>query len=347
MAKVITCQVQVLDGSNINIDVNTRATGEILLEEVFKHLGLEETDYFGLQFIDRKQNVHWLDPYKLIKKQVGRGSFSFRFRVKLYPISPIYLFEEATRYFLALQIKEDLVNEKLHCTDDTKALLTSYVVQGEFGDYDPMEHGTDYLEDFPLLENRDPEFKKKVTELHIKLRGDLPAQCDKKFLAVACKLDRYGMDFHLITDVSNVDLVVGVSSHGITVFCGDTLLTSLNHFPWVRIAAVNFKGKQLLLEMMPPPNQQYTETIVMNCRTKVACKTLWKSCVEHHSFFRSVKSDITHRPSSVSLFRRGSTFRYSGRTQYKLLQEGTSVRKRKSKRFERLSSRNKLTRKTL
>ena len=80
---------------------------------------------------------------------------------------------------------------RLYCSDDTKALLTSYVVQGmvvliqapsidvyllyiiihycmmtisvgllcvcvcvgEFGDYDPSEHGTDYLDDFPLLEN--------------------------------------------------------------------------------------------------------------------------------------------------------------------------------------------------
>lgn len=25
---------------------------------------------------------------------------------------------------------------------------------GEFGDYDPADHGTDYLDDFPLLENR-------------------------------------------------------------------------------------------------------------------------------------------------------------------------------------------------
>jgi hypothetical protein len=347
MAKIITCQVEVLDGSNINIDVNTKATGQILLEEVYKHLGLEETDYFGLQFIDRKQNVHWLDQYKVIKKQVSKSSYSFRFRVKLYPVSPIYLFEEATRYFLALQIKEDLVNEKLHCTEDTKALLTSYVVQGEFGDYDAAEHGTDYLDDSPLLENRDPNFKTKVAELHIKHRGDLPAECDKKFLAIACKLDRYGMDFHKIQDVSNVDLVVGVSSHGLTVFCGDDLHTALNHFPWVRIAAVNFKGKQMLLEMMPPPNQPYTETIVLSCHTKVACKTMWKSCVEHHSFFRSVKTDPIRRASTVSLFRRGSTFRYSGRTQYKLLQEGTSMRKRRSKRFERLSSRNKLTRKTL
>jgi hypothetical protein len=28
------------------------------------------------------------------------------------------------------------------------------VLLGEFGDYDPAEHGTAYLEDFPLLENR-------------------------------------------------------------------------------------------------------------------------------------------------------------------------------------------------
>ena len=39
------------------ISLQTKATGEILLDEVYKHLGLEETDYFGLQFIDKKQNV--------------------------------------------------------------------------------------------------------------------------------------------------------------------------------------------------------------------------------------------------------------------------------------------------
>ena len=51
---------------------------------------------------------HWLDPYKVIKKQVSKGSYSFRFRVKLYPVSPIYLFEEATRWACWMAIGEIL-----------------------------------------------------------------------------------------------------------------------------------------------------------------------------------------------------------------------------------------------
>ncbi len=34
-----------------------RTIGEVLLSEVFKHLGLEETDYFGLQYLDSKEQV--------------------------------------------------------------------------------------------------------------------------------------------------------------------------------------------------------------------------------------------------------------------------------------------------
>lgn len=34
-----------------------RTIGDVLLSEVFKHLGLEETDYFGLQYLDSKEQV--------------------------------------------------------------------------------------------------------------------------------------------------------------------------------------------------------------------------------------------------------------------------------------------------
>ena len=70
------------------------------------------------------------------------------------------------RYFLSLQIKEDLINMKLVCSEETYSILAGYVVQGEFGDYDPMEHTPGYLEDFPFLENRSPEVRSKVEELH-------------------------------------------------------------------------------------------------------------------------------------------------------------------------------------
>ena len=149
------------------------------------------------------------------------GDFTFRFRVKLYPVSTTYIFDEVTRqvlpflpsylfcqlslslspsffnrYFLSLQLKEDLVNMKLMCSDETYCVLAGYVVQGEFGDYDPMDHTPGYLDDFPFLENVSPELRAAAEENHRKNRSLNPAECDRRFLDLACRLDRYGMDFH-------------------------------------------------------------------------------------------------------------------------------------------------------
>lgn len=129
------------------------------------------------------------------------------------------------RYFLSLQLKEDLVNMKLVCSDETYSILAGFVVQGEFGDYDPMDHTPGYLDDFPFLETRSAGLKTNVEELHQKnrsvlesvclsvhlqtlfwclsihvcvCRGLLPAECDRRFMDLACRIDRYGMDFHQV-----------------------------------------------------------------------------------------------------------------------------------------------------
>ena len=70
------------------------------------------------------------------------------------------------RYFLTLQIKDDLLNGKLVCSDETLSQLISYMVQSEFGDFDPTEHQLDYLDSLPYLEDKSLEFKQKITQLH-------------------------------------------------------------------------------------------------------------------------------------------------------------------------------------
>ena len=40
------------------------------MEQVNYHLDLVEKDYFGLTFSDPYNVPHWLDPTKLVKKQV-------------------------------------------------------------------------------------------------------------------------------------------------------------------------------------------------------------------------------------------------------------------------------------
>lgn len=49
-----------------------RAPGQVLLTEVFKHLGLDETDYFGLQYLDNKEQV--VSTYTLKYQRVEHSS---------------------------------------------------------------------------------------------------------------------------------------------------------------------------------------------------------------------------------------------------------------------------------
>ena len=56
-------------------------------------------------------------------------------------------------------------------------------------------------------------------------------------------------------------------------------------------------------------------------------KNLWKSCVEHHTFFRLHSPQIQCRRFPLSL---GSRFHYSGRTEFQTVEEG-----RRQARLER------------
>lgn len=55
---------------------------------------------------------------------------------------------------------------RLPCSFVTHALLGSYLVQSEMGDYDPSEHSRNYLKDFKFAPNQTPELEEKVMELH-------------------------------------------------------------------------------------------------------------------------------------------------------------------------------------
>lgn len=92
--------------------------------------------------------------------------WKFSFEVKFYPPDPAQLQEDITRYQLCLQIRNDIIKERLPCSFVTHALLGSYLVQSEIGDYDPEEHGRTYLKDFKFAPNQTPELVEKVMDLH-------------------------------------------------------------------------------------------------------------------------------------------------------------------------------------
>lgn len=78
----------------------------------------------------------WLDPTKSIRKQYKTGPpFKFYFRVKFYVSDPCKLADDTTRNHLFLQLRQDILNNRLFVPPASAILLASYILQSEVGDY--------------------------------------------------------------------------------------------------------------------------------------------------------------------------------------------------------------------
>ncbi|XP_051281212.1 band 4.1-like protein 1 isoform X3 [Dicentrarchus labrax] len=306
--KTVPVKVTLLDGSDYEAAVEKFAKGQTLLDMVCGHLNLLERDYFGLTFQDTDNSKNWLDPSKEIKKQIRVGSWVFGFSVKFYPPDPSVLIEDITRYYLCLQLRDDMLSGRLPCSFVTHALLGSYTVQAELGDYEPEEHGPDYVSDFRFAPNQTRELEERVMELHHNYRGMSPAEAEVNFLENAKKLSMYGVDLHHAKDSEGIDIMLGVSANGLLIY-RDRL--RINRFAWPKILKISYKRSNFYIKIRPGEYEQFESTIGFKLPNHRASKRLWKVCIEHHTFFRLVSPE----PPPKGFLVIGSKFRYSGRTQ--------------------------------
>ncbi|XP_054984810.1 band 4.1-like protein 3 isoform X17 [Sorex araneus] len=328
--KSMQCKVILLDGSEYTCDVEKRSRGQVLFDKVCEHLNLLEKDYFGLTYKDAENQKNWLDPAKEIKKQVRSGAWHFSFNVKFYPPDPSQLSEDITRYYLCLQLRDDIVSGRLPCSFVTLALLGSYTVQSELGDYDPDECGNDYISEFRFAPNHTKELEDKVIELHKSHRGMTPAEAEMHFLENAKKLSMYGVDLHHAKDSEGVEIMLGVCASGLLIY-RDRL--RINRFAWPKVLKISYKRNNFYIKIRPGEFEQFESTIGFKLPNHRAAKRLWKVCVEHHTFFRLLLPEAPPK----KFLTLGSKFRYSGRTQAQT-RRASALIDRPAPYFERSSS---------
>ncbi|KAK5609994.1 Tyrosine-protein phosphatase non-receptor type 4 [Crenichthys baileyi] len=317
----VVCNVLLLDNTVQAFKVNKSDHGQVLLDAVFKHLELTERDYFGLHLADDGSDApRWLDPNKPIRKQLKRGSpHNLSFRVKFFVTDPSKLQEEYTRYQYFLQIKQDILTGRLPCPHNTAALLASYAVQSELGDYNEAEHSPGYLSDFCFIPNPPQDFHKEVSKHHQQHSGLSPAQSEFNYLNTARSLELYGVELHYARDQSNTEILIGVMSAGIMVYKNRV---RINYFPWLKIVKISFKCKQFFVQLRREATETRESLLGFNMVNYRACKNLWKACVEHHTFFRLERPIPPQKNFFAHYFSLGSKFRYCGRTEVQSVQYG-------------------------
>ncbi|ERE84340.1 band 4.1-like protein 2 [Cricetulus griseus] len=329
--KTVLAKVTLLDGTEYSCDLEKRSKGQVLFDKVCEHLNLLEKDYFGLLFQENAEQKNWLDPAKEVKRQLRNLPWLFTFNVKFYPPDPSQLTEDITRYFLCLQLRQDIASGRLPCSFVTHALLGSYTLQAEHGDYDPEEYDSINLSDFQFAPAQTKELEEKVAELHKTHRGLSPAQADSQFLENAKRLSMYGVDLHHAKDSEGVDIKLGVCANGLLIY-KDKL--RINRFAWPKILKISYKRSNFYIKVRPAELEQFESTIGFKLPNHRAAKRLWKVCVEHHTFYRLVSPE---QPPKAKFLTLGSKFRYSGRTQAQTRQASTLI-DRPAPHFERASS---------
>ena len=166
--KQLMVKVLMLDDVAVPFQIELKATGYDLTNLVYQYLKLVESDYFGLEYLDSKGKKCWLDYDKPVSKQVPNNSLLI-FCVKFYAPDPGQLEEEYTRYLFALQIKRDLAQGILICSDATAALLASYILQAEMGDHldsYSYSHISSYFLNRKFFPHQNEEHEAKIVDYY-------------------------------------------------------------------------------------------------------------------------------------------------------------------------------------
>ncbi|XP_074863968.1 FERM domain-containing protein 7 isoform X1 [Carettochelys insculpta] len=306
-------KVQFLDDSQKIFVVDQKSSGKGLFSLSCSHLHLAEKEYFGLEFQSQAGNNVWLELLKPITKQTR--------------MDPGHLREELTRYLFTLQIKKDLALGRLPCSENSAALLVSHLLQSELGDFHE-ETDKKHLESHQYLPSQ-ADLNNKILHYHQKHVGKTPAESDIHLLDIARKLEMYGIRPHPASDGEGTQINLAVTHMGVLVLRGNT---KINTFNWAKIRKLSFKRKHFLIKLHANIAALCKDTLEFTMASRDACKAFWKTCVEYHAFFR-LSEEPKSKPKAF-LCSKGSSFRYSGRTQRQLLEHGRKG-KAKSAPFER------------
>uniref|UniRef100_H2RBV9 Tyrosine-protein phosphatase non-receptor type n=1 Tax=Pan troglodytes TaxID=9598 RepID=H2RBV9_PANTR len=249
----VICSIHFLDGVVQTFKVTKQDTGQVLLDMVYNHLGVTEKEYFGLQHDDDSVD----SPVSAILKKCAE------------------LLHGLLLYFIVSQPVSPL-QSSVPVTSGTS----------HFGDYNSSIHHPGYLSDSQFIPDQNEDFLTKVESLHEQHSGLKQSEAESCYINIARTLDFYGVELHSGRDLHNLDLMIGIASAGVAVY-RKYICTSF--YPWVNILKISFKRKKFFIHQRQKQAESREHIVAFNMLNYRSCKNLWKSCVEHHTFFQAKK----------------------------------------------------------
>ncbi|XP_078000811.1 uncharacterized protein LOC144453401 [Glandiceps talaboti] len=288
------------------VAVESKARGQDLFDQVVALLGIEESQYFGIaiqqdcefEFIDFKLKLSKYAP-KAWKNDSGYGAdkagkplFTVYFKVQFYVEHVNLIVDDVTRHHYFLQLRHNILESPLPCSEENYFLLAAYALQADIGNYLCSIHKRNYFEAekyFPkwVLERRGEDYiLDNVPGMHCDQRGMSKTEAQNEFIKQASSCLEFVMHFYSVKKNKSDSMpyiLIGVGTKGLQIYYEDVGGTKYlkYEYPWNSIRKLHFEKKKfaILAEGVPESRK-----LVYHCSTDSRAKNVLQLCKVTHSF---------------------------------------------------------------
>ncbi|XP_057703939.1 tyrosine-protein phosphatase non-receptor type 13 isoform X2 [Corythoichthys intestinalis] len=291
----------------VRCDIKSRARD--VFDMVVAHANLVEHFYFGLAFLDDDE-YFFLDNETKISKVAPDSwkkgqilSFLVFLRVKFFVDDIAFVLHRLTRHQYYLQMRKDILEDRLYCNEETGLFLAALALQAEFGDYMPELYGKSYyqLEHYVSKRMLDklalPNVKDELPRLHASHAPMPPDEAETEYLKIAQQLPEYGVMFHRVGREKRPligELVLGVCAKGIIMYeMKNQVRTVSRRFLWSETDAISTGRRKLIIECGGPSGRKHS---FITESSKIA-QYILNLCSAQHKFH----SEMTSRQLNHSM----------------------------------------------
>uniref|UniRef100_A0AAR2IUA4 Protein tyrosine phosphatase non-receptor type 13 n=1 Tax=Pygocentrus nattereri TaxID=42514 RepID=A0AAR2IUA4_PYGNA len=270
--------VVLLNGQKLEVSCDVKAVCKDVLDMVIAHVGLVEHHLFSLAFL-RDDEFFFIDSDTKLSKVAPDGwkedpkkkktdvSFNLFLRIRFFHDDVNFIQHFMTKHQYYLQLRKDILEERLRCDMENAMILASLALQAEFGDYQPEARGV-----------------KRVRCEHFNVSDRCWCLCVK----VSQRLTEYGVHFHRVLPEkrSQTGILLGVYSKGVLIF--EVLngnRTPVLRFPWRDTKKISFTKKKICLQNTSDGIKHLFQT-----DSQKTCQYLLQQCSAQHKFHLHLKT---------------------------------------------------------
>ncbi|XP_033990713.1 tyrosine-protein phosphatase non-receptor type 13 [Trematomus bernacchii] len=305
------------NGQSILVKCEVKSRGGDVFDMIVAHSNLVEHFYFGLAYIDDNEFFFVDNDTKISKvapdtwKKVPTTTFVLFFRVKFF-VKDISHLHKQTRHQYYLQLRRDLLEDRLSCHEETALYLGALALQTECGDCMPEVYGRNYYRpdqyvSKSVMEKRAlPYIQGELLRLHTNNAQMLPDESELDFLKLCQQLPEYGVFFHRVMREKKPlegEIILGVCAKGVIVYeVKDGCRSTSQMFYWRETATISSNRRKFTVESRGSKKKYNFITE----RSKIATY-LCNLCSAQHKF----NNEMNSRQISQNLVSDENTGRYA------------------------------------